>query len=311
MKTRSGLWIGLAALLGVVAGSDAVDAGSRFPFARFWSGHPTYNDLQGWTWNPDGDTPDGQALCDGAEHTLARIDSAGAPPNLRFVNVQFALALDGQSSAWITTKLVTGNRVVDQATIFHPVGGFAPAEAGAQNPFHVLPAPVPVTPGDIVKLIVACVPVDAGPASAHCATHPLPCTSAWVAYGVTYDGIGNAPEQASAVSPVFSSDCRGAGPLLDQTFTWTAAGGRANQAAAAAFLTRRQQPAVFTTAPDGQVVSLWTIEDFAGAGGLFVHRAVYDPDWQVIPSGTFTTRVQIECFDPAATTMDISAFTFP
>jgi hypothetical protein len=311
MKRRRGLSIGLAALLGALALSGAADAGSRFPFARFWSGHPPIGDLQGWTWNPHGDTPQGQAVCDGAEHTLAQIDPAGAPPSLKFVNAQFALALDGQSSAWITTKLLTGDRVVDQATIFHPAEGFGAADAVKQNPFHVLPVPVPLTPGALVKLVVACVPVDAGPATAHCSHNPLPCTSAWVAYGVTFDGIASPPETANAVSPVFSSDCAGAGPVLDQTFSWTASGGRVNQGAAAASLSGRQGPVSFTTAPDGQLVALWTIEDFAGAGGLFVHRAVYDPDWQVLPSGTYTTRIQTECFDPAATTTHADGFSFP
>jgi hypothetical protein len=300
----------LVALIGLAAAPVGAAPGARFPFVRYWTGHPTFNDLQGWTWNPNGDAPDGQVVCDGVEHTLAQIDSTGAPPNLRFVNVQFALGLDGQSSAWITAKLVAGNRVVDQATIFHPVGGYAPADAAVQNPFHVLPEPVPLTPGELVKFTIACVAVEPGPASAHCGQRTLPCTSAWAAYGVTFDGLGSPSEQADVQSPVFPLPCQG--PLLDQTFTWQAQGGRVNQATVAYLLAGTQGPAVFTTAPDGQLISLWTVEDFRGVGGgPFGYQVVFDPDWQVVPSGTFTTRVQIECFDPAATAVTQEFFSFP
>jgi hypothetical protein len=301
----------LAAVLALSAAVGAAEAGSRFPFVRYWTGHPTYGDLQGWTWNPDGDAPDGQVLCDGAEHTLAQIDSAGAPPGVRFVNVQFALGLDGQSTAWVTAKLLAGDRVVDQATIFHPAEGFGAADAVRQNPFHVLPTPVPLAPGAPVKFVMSCVPVDAGPASAHCGQNALPCTSGWAAYGVTFDGIWDTPAQTDALSPVVTASCEGAGPVLDQTFTWTADGGRVNQAAAAASLAGRQGPGGYTTAPDGQLVALWAVEDFGGAGGFFLLRTVFDPDWQVIPSGTFTTRFQMECFDPTASVTYASAFSFP
>jgi hypothetical protein len=311
MKRHGALEIVLAALLVLSALAGAAEAGSRFPFVRYWTGHPTFGDLQGWTWNPNGDAPQGQVLCDGAEHTLAQLDSTGAPPNIRFVNTQFVLGLDGQSTAWVTAKLLADDRVVDQATIFHPADGFGPTDSVKQNPFHVLPVPVALTPGALLKLVMACVPVDAGPPSAHCGQNALPCTSGWVAYGVTFDGIWDLAEHTNAVSPVFSLDCAGAGPVLEQTFTWSASGGRVNQSVVGAFLTGRQGPGGYTTAPDGQLVSVWAVEDFGGAGGLFVHQAVYDPDWQVLPSGTFTTHVQIECFDPAATALHADAFSFP
>jgi hypothetical protein len=311
MRRYHRLCTALAALATLSAVIGTAEAGSRFPFLRYWTGHPTYNDLRGWTWNPDGDAPDGQALCDGAEHTLAQIDSTGAPPNLRFVNTQFALGLDGQSTAWVTAKLVVGDRVVDQATIFHPAEGFGAADSLTQNPFHVLPVPVPVAPGELVKFVMSCVAVDAGPPTAHCGQNALPCTSGWAAYGLTFDGLESPPDETNAVSPVFSLDCQGAGPVLDQTFAWTASGGRARQAGTAALLAGRQGPGGYTTAPDGQLVALWAVEDFGGAGGLFLLRTVFDPDWQVIPSGTFTTRVQAECFDPAATLLHANAFSFP
>jgi hypothetical protein len=305
------LALALSALIGLASTSAHAAPGTRLPFVRFWTGHPTFNDLQGWTWNPDGDAPEGQALCDGVEHTLARIDSTGAPPDLRFVNVQFALALDGQSSAWITARLLAGDRVVDQATIFHPVEGFAPVRSEVQNPFHVLPVPVPLAPGAIVKLTVACVPVDPGPASAHCRHEAAPCTSGLVVYGVTFDGVENSPVQANAQSPAFPFSCQSA--VLDQTVSWQAQGGRVNQATVAHLLTGGAQgPALFTTAPDGQLVSLWTVEDYAGAdGGPFAYQVVYDPDWQILPSGTFTTRGQIECFSPTASTLNQEFFSFP
>src|SRR5262249_60064615 len=139
MRSSKRAWATLAALAALAVAPAAAGAGSRSPFLRFWTGHPTFNDLQGWTWNPNGDTPEGQAPCDGDEHTLAQISAVGAPASVRFVNVQFGIGLDGQASGWITAKLTADDRVVDQATLFHPTTGFAPALAAAQNPFHVLP----------------------------------------------------------------------------------------------------------------------------------------------------------------------------
>lgn len=54
------------------------------------------------------------------------------------------------------------------------------------------------------------------------------------------------------------------------------------------------------------------MEDFRGVGGgPLGYQVVYDPDWHVLPSGTFTTRAQIECFDPAAMSLNQEFFSFP
>lgn len=144
MKRRGILSVTLAVLASFVTGPVGAMPEARVPFVRFWTGHPAFGDLRGWTWNSNGDALDGQVICDG---------------------------------------LLAG---------------------GAQG------------------------------------------------------------------------------------------------------------PGVFTGAPDGQLVSIWTVEDFRGAGGgPFAYQVVYDPDWQVLPSGAFTTRAQVECFDPAVMTLIQEFFPFP
>lgn len=297
MRRFIGMVMCVAVLLGLAPSGESAQ-GTRSPFLRGWTGHFAVN--AGWTWNPNGDTPGGQALCDGAERTLAQIViPAGTPPNLRIVNNQFMLGLDGSSSAWLTAKLVYGSSVVDQATIWHPVNGFSPAQSAIQNPFHVLSTPVPVGGPGLFRLVVSCVTVTAGALYCPGQTSPTPCMSAIAAYGLTYDGLASPTNWVSATSPTAPLSCDSPmWPGPERTLYWSAPAGRVRSTTIfhstypAGGL---RQPLIYTLGPDGTLVSMWTAEDYAGVGGSAAFKVTFDPDWLVVPSGGYQTRALIDC----------------
>lgn len=279
------------------------------PFKRFWtsghpafaaSGHPLLTETV-WTWNPNGDCPNGQAPCDGANHVLA-ITTIPDGMVASLVNAQFALALDNAGDSAALTATLVRNRagvltVLAGASVFHPYQGFSLEEGWRQNPCQVLPDQAEIQGGDVLGLVLygSVISPGEGPNYGRGPCTPgqtLPCASAVALYGLAAEGEFLLMD--SVYSPIWSV---GQGPWQETHWLIPACTSQMAILSLSGQLVP-QQPFVAAFALDGQIVAFVTVEDYYARGGIGWIEASYAPDWQMLPAGELTLLASVD-FGPS------------